>query len=105
MNAVSPDAPVPLTYRDAVERVREEYAEEWSSRHPGQTFYPYPTGYADADDYLVPVGAREVVVDGEIEVLVMGGDPAVFVDRTTGVVRFESVVLTLAKVHAMEPVE
>ena len=48
-----------LTYPQAVERVRADYAERWAERNPGLTFWVSPEGFEDADDYLVPVDSRE----------------------------------------------
>lgn len=94
-----------LTYADAAERVRIEYADPWSATHPGLTFYVDPAGYADEADFLVPVGPREVLVDGLDELVPMDNDPAVFVDRQTGAVRFETVVLVLDRIDGMTPAE
>lgn len=94
-----------LRYAAAAVLVREAYAETWSVAHPGLTFYVEPAGFADETDFLVPVGAREVLVDGDLDLLPMDDAPAVFVDRETGAVHFETTVLVLDRIEAMTPAE
>jgi hypothetical protein len=76
-----------LTYRDAVDIVRAEYAPRWGGT-PG-TLFVSPTGYADPLDFLVPWGAEEYLVGGDTAFLLMN-NLVTFVDRRTGALREET---------------
>jgi hypothetical protein len=84
--------------RGAVLRVRRA---DW--RATGGTLYVSPEGFADADDYLVVWGAREFLVDGDLDYLLVD-NTVTFVSRTTGKVRDDVMVLSFDKVDGMWPI-
>lgn len=90
-----------LSYEDAVDAVlASPVAKEWRDSH-GVEPYADPNGYEDADDYLVPLGVRELIEAGITD---NDDAPAVLVDKRTGAVRAVEVIPILRKIDAMLPV-
>jgi hypothetical protein len=65
------------------------------------TLYVAPTGYADADDFLVEWGPREWLVDGDPSWVLLN-NTATLVSRCTGEVRDEAASAVLDKLDRMQ---
>jgi len=62
-----------------------------------------PNGFEDGEDFLVVWGAREYIVDGDNNFILLNGT-VTFVNRETGLIRDELMVEQFAKVDGMTPV-
>lgn len=89
------------TYAEAREVVEQEIAPLWGDT-PG-TFYVADEGYEDATSYFVPWGAREWIVDGDPEFVLLN-NAATFVDKTTGFVEMTNYSVERERIDAMTPV-
>jgi hypothetical protein len=90
-----------LTFAEARALVAAELAPGWPSRLG--TFHVRPTGYEDDRAWLVVVGAREWLVDGDEDFVVFDA-PAILVDKRTGRIERLVVIEHLDRLGAMQPV-
>lgn len=94
-----------ITWERARLIVDRELREEWSAAYTGLTFWVAEWGYADAESFQVPYGARESMVDGDGSSGTVG-DLFALVDRETGELSFHAWCDGgfLDRLSAMEPV-
>ncbi|MBC7723341.1 MAG: hypothetical protein H7146_01130 [Burkholderiaceae bacterium] len=71
-----------ITFDDAKRLADEALRDTWDGHG---TFYVAPTGFEDAMEFNVIVGAREALVDGDARYVEVGG-LLVVVDKETGAV-------------------
>lgn len=69
------------SFKQARKLAREHVGKDWQP-HEG-TLYAAKDGYEDALAWLVPVGARELLVDGD-EAFLPLDDRVIIVDKLTG---------------------
>ena len=69
------------TFKQAMQIAKEHAAETWLPSDG--TLYVDPEGYEDGTAYLVIIGARECLVDGDDNYLMLD-DRALIVDKDTG---------------------
>lgn len=88
------------TYEQARDIVAANLGPEWDDS--AGTFHVATQGYEDPMGYLVPVGAREFLVDGD-ESKALVNDLAVFVSRWTGEMFLESASEWRERIAEMDP--
>jgi hypothetical protein len=81
--------------------IRSSHATQDDWDGPG-TYFVSPDGYEDAQAFLVTVGAKEALIDGDTDYVVLG-DPLILVDKLTGTVSFLS-ELDHERIDNMTPV-
>lgn len=91
-----------LTYKQARAIAKAHVADYWLPEDG--TLYADKAGLQDADAYLVPVGARELLRDGDEAYLMLGGG-VVTVEKATGQVFMLDSLLDLERIDAMIPAE
>lgn len=89
------------TFEEAREIVTATIAPSWGPDNG--TFYVSPDGYEDATHWHVLAGARECLVDGNMEYVRMDG-PACLVDKYTGELALLQVLGNWDRLDAMTPV-
>lgn len=89
------------TYDEAREAVTREIAPLWGDTRG--TLYVAPSGFEDRLGYFVPWGAREWMVDGD-ENFILLNNAATFVDKVTGFVEITTLSTVLDRVDAMSPI-
>lgn len=86
------------TFVDAVEAVYALRVADWGVT-VGEP-YVSSDGREDAEGYLVVWGAREYLLDGNLDYALVNGT-VTFVSRATGAIRDELMILNFDKVDAM----
>jgi hypothetical protein len=92
---------MPISFADAVHTVQTRLLATWGGTYG--TPYAAPTGLRDADDYLVSWGAREWLVEGNADYMLMNG-VVTFVSIETGEPRDELMILNFEKVAGMSAI-
>jgi len=90
-----------VTFERARVIVEAYEAATWRADRDG-TLYVAPGGYEDAEGYLVIVGARELLVDGDQDYLTLD-DRAVTVEKATGEVFELDALRDAPRLLAMTP--
>jgi hypothetical protein len=89
-----------ITYAEAVETVQLMVGLDWQE---DGTFYADPAGFEDAESYLVPIGAREWLVDRDRDFIV-ADDRVILVDKVSGDITETSYMLVRERIDKMRPV-
>jgi hypothetical protein len=90
-----------ITYAEALEAVELLVGFDWQE---AGTFYADPAGYEDAKGYLVPIGAREWLVERKRDFIVHD-DRVIFVAKDDGEITESSYMLEMARIDRMRPVK
>lgn len=89
-----------VTYEDARAAAVAYLAPDWPP--DGGTLYADKIGLEDSLAFLVPIGAREFLVDGDQSFVVLGVD-VVTVDKITGAIVTLDILTDAARIDAMTP--
>lgn len=90
-----------ITFDEARQIVERELRAKWQ---PWQgTLITLPTGAEDATHWRVIAGARESLVDGDLDFDLMDA-PALLVSKTTGELQRVVVIADMERLSAMTPV-
>lgn len=88
-----------MTFDEARKAATTRYRDTWVG--PG-TFYVAPWGFEDALAYLVLVGAREDILEGDPDFIDTSGE-VVLVDKLNGRVSTADYLDTMGRVRQMTP--
>ncbi|MEI2810835.1 MAG: hypothetical protein V9F00_11725 [Nocardioides sp.] len=92
-----------VTWEQARQIVDQELRASWSAAWPELTFHIAEWGWADAEAFQVPYGAREHLVDGDDAAAIVG-ELAALVGRVTGELELVSFPGHLDRLSTMERV-
>ena len=90
-----------LTYADAMAIVDANYRPLWGGSFG--TFYVSPEGEEDDEAFLVPWGAREYLVDDDLNYLLIN-NTVTLVMKATGEIEQHNTPLIFDRLNAMRPV-
>lgn len=92
-----------ITFEQARAKVRALNEPTWEDQNMPGTYMVAEYGWEDADAFLVVDGAKECLVDGDDEYLVMDA-PVMFVDKATGTVLEANALEVMDRFLDMTPI-